>query len=249
MTLGSLIAQARKDAGFSIEDLAAKTNIRITVLREIEKDNFKNCGGDTYARGHIRNIAKKLGVSSAEFISMYEQEQVGETKSMQELLVENNVMRQPQENKKVSWKALVTISISSLAIVGVAQVIISNSSSTQDVRTPQAYTATTASEAASPSATATNSPAPTNTFSTGTGVEVKVSATRGKSWLFVSDYAGRTLFSGQLSLGETKVFTTDAQLDLKVGNAGGVDLVVNGKKVADIGASGEVVSVSYGVNS
>ena len=103
MTLGSLIAQARKDAGFSIEDLAAKTNIRITVLREIEKDNFKNCGGDTYARGHIRNIAKKLGIASAEFISIYEQEQVGETKSMQELLVENNVMRQPQENKKVSW--------------------------------------------------------------------------------------------------------------------------------------------------
>ena len=40
MSLGSLIAKARKDAGLSLEDLAAKTNIRISVLSEIEKDNF-----------------------------------------------------------------------------------------------------------------------------------------------------------------------------------------------------------------
>ncbi|MEI6552857.1 MAG: RodZ domain-containing protein [Actinomycetes bacterium] len=36
---------------------------------------------------------------------------------------------------------------------------------------------------------------------------------------------------------------------MKVGNAGGVDLTVNGKKVTSIGADGEVVSVSYGVDS
>jgi len=40
MSLGSLIAKARKDAGLSLEDLAAKTNIRINVLSEIEQDDF-----------------------------------------------------------------------------------------------------------------------------------------------------------------------------------------------------------------
>jgi cytoskeletal protein RodZ len=250
MTLGTLIAQARKSAGLSIEDLAAKTNIRITVLREIEMDNFVNCGGETYARGHVRNIASALDIDASEFINLYEQEQGGETKSMRELLVENNVMRQPEEGKKVSWKVLVTISMCSLAIVGVAQVIISNSPSTQNSRTSQAYTTTTKTSATpSPTSTVSKSPSPTNTFSTGTGVEVQVSATRGKSWLFVSDAQGHTLFSGQLSQGDTKVFTTDTQLALKVGNAGGIDLTVNGKKVAPIGGAGEVVSVSYGVNS
>jgi len=250
MTLGTLIAQARKDAGLSIEDLAAKTNIRITVLREIEKDNFVNCGGETYARGHIRNIATTLGKEPSEFIKLFEQEQGGETRSMQELLVENNVIRQSEEGKKVSWKVLVTISMCSLAIVGVAQVIISNSSSTPNARGTQAYTTTSNTSATpSPTSTVSNSPSPTNTFSTGTGVEVQVSATRGKSWLFVSDAQGRTLFSGQLTLGDIKVFTTDSQLALKVGNAGGVDLRVNGKKIEPIGVDGEVVSVSYGVNS
>ena len=40
MSLGSSIAKARKDAGLSLEDLAAKTNIRMSVLSEIEKNNF-----------------------------------------------------------------------------------------------------------------------------------------------------------------------------------------------------------------
>ncbi|CAB4602780.1 unannotated protein [freshwater metagenome] len=52
-----------------------------------------------------------------------------------------------------------------------------------------------------------------------------------------------------MSMGATKTFTSDTRLDLKVGNAGGVDLEVNGKKLSSIGPNGAVVSVSYGANS
>jgi hypothetical protein len=38
-------------------------------------------------------------------------------------------------------------------------------------------------------------------------------------------------------------------LNLKIGNAGGVDLSVNGKKIDSVGVDGQVVSVSYGVDS
>jgi hypothetical protein len=87
------------------------------------------------------------------------------------------------------------------------------------------------------------------TVSTGQGVEVILTATRAKSWLFVSDASGRVLFSGQVSTGVTKTFSSDQQLNLKVGNAGGVDLSVNGKKIDSLGSDGQVVSVSYGVDS
>jgi len=244
MSLGSLIAKARKDAGLSLEDLAAKTNIRISVLSEIEKDNFSHCGGETYARGHVRNIASILKVDQKEFIRLYEEEQGGEVRSMKDLLIENSVMRLPAEARKVSWKVLVMISVVSLFAVGIAQVVISNVN-TNDVvsAVPSASASPTAAE--SPSA----EPSAQNTFSTGTGVEVVINATRAKSWLFVSDDAGRVLFSGQIPRGAVKVFSSDSQLNLKVGNAGGVDLKVNGKKVAAIGIDGEVVSVSYGVDS
>ncbi|CAB4708719.1 unannotated protein [freshwater metagenome] len=254
MSLGSLIAKARKDAGFSIEELAAKTNIRATVLREIEGDNFKNCGGETYARGHVRNIAAVLRADSQEFIRTYEEEQGEEVRSIQQLLVDNNVMREPTQERRVSWKVLVMISVISLTVVGLAQIIISNTNTTNVVIVAPTASTTpsespTTSESPSSPATPTAQPSAQTSFSTGKGVEVRISAPRAKSWIYVSDTVGRTLFSGQLSLGAEMVFTSDTQLNLKVGNAGGVDLTVNGKKVPVIGANGAVVSVSYGVDS
>ena len=251
MSLGSMISKARKDAGLSIDDLSAATNIRGPLLREMEANNFSQCGGDTYARGHIRNIATKLNVDPQIFLTAYEDEQMHIDRSMQELLVENSVMREPSQTRKVSWKALATISVASLFVAGLAQIIISNDS------TPDIPAIIQESPTPSPSPETTGEVTPTEevsptdeaTISTGQGVEVIITATRAKSWLFVSDATGRTLFSGQIAVGVTKTFSSDQQLNLKVGNAGGVDLLVNGEKIDSLGVDGQVVSVSYGVDS
>ncbi len=251
MSLGSMITKARKDAGLSIDDLSAATNIRGTLLREMESNNFSQCGGETYARGHLRNIAIKLNVDPQDFLTAFENEQMHVDRTMQDLLVENNIMREPKEARKVSWKVLVTISIASLFVAGLAQIIVSNDSS-PDIPVAVEETATpTESPEATPVPTATEEVTPTEeaTVSTGQGVEVVINAVRAKSWLFVSDSSGRVLFSGQIAKGATKTFTTDAQLNLKIGNAGGVDLSVNGKKIDSVGVDGQVVSVSYGVDS
>ena len=247
MSLGSMITQARKSAGLSIDDLSASTNIRSSLLREMESDSFHNCGGETYARGHIRNIATKLGIDPQIFIAAFEEEQMQVDRSMRDLLVENSVMKQPEETRKVSWKVLATISVASLFVVGLAQIIISNTSSI-DIPAPIASNTATEDATASPEATV-STPTEEATISTGVGVELVITASRAKSWLFVSDATGRTLFSGQIARGGTKTFTTDVSLNVKIGNAGGVDLTVNGNKVDSIGGDGEVVSVSYGVDS
>ena len=244
MSLGSMISKARVDARLSIEDLSASTNIRIPLIREMEANNFSNCGGETYARGHIRNIAQRLGVDPQLFLSAFEAEHMQADRSMQDMLVETNAMKQPEESRKVSWKTLSSISVVSLLIVGLIQIIVSNTSSSE-IPKPVSSVSPTSTASATPEA----SPSDEATLSTGAGVEVVISASRAKSWLFVSDASGRTLFSGQISKGTTKTFTTDVSLNFKIGNAGGVDLVVNGKKVDSVGSDGEVVSLSYGVDS
>lgn len=248
MTLGLLIAKARKDAGCSIDELAGATNLRARLLREIEGDDFSHCGGNTYARGHVHNIAKALKADEKEFVRIFDEEQGTEKRTIRDLLVENSVMRTPDQKRKISWKALFVISVASLGIAGIAQIIISNISSIDSA--PPIF-GTSPSPTDTPAASVSASPQPTaqSSFSTGTGVSVMVSAARAKSWLFVSDASGRTLFSGEISAGSSLTFTTDARLDLKVGNAGGVDLQVNGEKTPSIGVDGAVVSVSYGVDS
>ena len=247
MSLGSMISKARKDAGLSIDDLSAATNIRGTLLRDMEANNFSQCGGETYARGHLRNIAIKLKVDPQIFLTAFEDEQMQVDRTMQDLLVENSVMREPKEARKVSWKVLVTISIASLFVAGLAQIIVSNDSA-PDIPVAVEESAT---PTASPEATTATEVVPTEepTVSTGQGVEVIINAVRAKSWLFVSDSSGRVLFSGQIPQGVTKTFSSDAQLNLKIGNAGGVDVSVNGKKIDSLGVDGQVVSVSYGVDS
>ena len=261
MTLGSLIVKAREGAALSIEDLAEVTSIRPSLLREIESNDFSHCGGQTYARGHIRNIAKRLDADETEFLRMYEEEQAIDKRTMHDLLVENNVMRKSETKRKISWKSLVVVSVASLGIAGVAQIVVSNIATVQNTgveiasaaETTSAQPTTDASASATASVGSTQSATPTpseqSSFSTGTGVMVVINAARAKSWIFVSDAVGRTLFSGQMSQGATKIFTSDTRLDLKVGNAGGVDLEVNGKKLSSIGPDGAVVSVSYGANS
>jgi len=255
MSLGSVIRQARIDAGLSIDDLSERTNIRAGLLKEIESDDFTKCGGETYARGHLRNIAPLLKMDAGVLLELYENEQSMQPRRIQEMLAENNVMTNPVDKKTISWKTLAGISLATLALLGAVQIIISNSktteiSSPEAVATESATAEPTNTSEAQPTPTATSTPTTVrDTYSSGTGVTVKVAATRGNSWLFVSDANGTTLYSGQIRSGQNLNFSSSTRVSLKVGNAGAVDISVNGKGAQQIGDDGEVITVSYGVTS
>jgi cytoskeletal protein RodZ len=255
MSLGSVIRQARIDAGLSVDDLSERTSIRAGLLKEIESDDFTKCGGETYARGHLRNIAPHIKMDSQLLLELFENEQSMQPRRIQEMLAENNVMTNPVDKKTVSWKTLAGISLSTLALLAAVQIIISNSKTTT-VTNPEVV----ASESASvkPSVTAEAQPTqssaatPTvarDTYSSGTGVSVSVTAVRGNSWLFVSDSNGTTLYSGQVRNGQKLNFSATTRISLKAGNAGAVDVSVNGKAAQQIGVDGQVVSLTYGVTS
>jgi cytoskeletal protein RodZ len=186
---------------------------------------------------------------------LYENEQSMQPRRIQEMLAENNVMTNPVDKKTISWKTLAGISLSTLALLAAVQIIISNSETTT-VSTPEVVASESAtaqpsepSEAApTPDSTAT----PTtvrDTYSSGTGVSVSVSAVRGNSWLFVSDSNGTTLYSGQVRNGQTLNFSATTRISMKAGNAGAVEVSVNGKAPEQIGSEGQVVSLTYGVTS
>ncbi len=259
MSLGSVIRQARIDAGLSIDDLSERTSIRAGLLKEIESDDFTKCGGETYARGHLRNIAPLLKMDAGVLLELYENEQSMQPRRIQEMLAENNVMTNPVDKKTISWKTLAGISLATLALLGAVQIIISNSKTTE-ISSPEAVATETAT--AEPTNTSEAQPTPTSTptatstpttvrdtYSSGTGVSVKVAASRGNSWLFVSDANGTTLYSGQIRSGQNLNFSSSTRVSLKVGNAGAVDVSVNGKSAQQIGDDGEVITVSYGVTS
>ncbi|GAA1992529.1 RodZ domain-containing protein [Catenulispora subtropica] len=69
--LGRRLALARQKAGLSIDEVAAATRIRPGMVREIEAGDLIHCGGDVYARGHVRAIAKCVGVDPEPLIEAH----------------------------------------------------------------------------------------------------------------------------------------------------------------------------------
>ena len=240
MSLGALITKSRTDARLSIEDLAKLTNIPATLLRDMENDNFKKCGGETYARGHLRNMAAKLGVEERIFLDLFETEVTAPAKPIRELLNENNVTMPYQEPKRISWKVLAAGSAAALVLFAGAQIIFSNTDTGNDpevIITTSATPSNSASESVTPSVAA--SPEIVE------GVKVELVASRGITWLYAANESGEVLFSGQVREGATKTFNAAKQVNLRVGNAGAVDISVNGKDVGSIGANREVVNLTY----
>ncbi|MBE8167798.1 MAG: DUF4115 domain-containing protein [Shewanella sp.] len=57
-TIGSLLKSARLAREFSIESVSKTLNLRMTIVNDIEADDFSNIGSSTYARGYIKNFAR-----------------------------------------------------------------------------------------------------------------------------------------------------------------------------------------------
>jgi hypothetical protein len=72
MSIGGTLAEARHEAGLTVADVSARTRIRQALIRDIEQDEFTSCGGDFYARGHIRAIAGVVGTDPRPLISEYD---------------------------------------------------------------------------------------------------------------------------------------------------------------------------------
>jgi hypothetical protein len=72
VSIGGTLAETRWRAGLTVAEVSARTRIREGLIRAIEQDEFDSCGGDFYARGHIRAIAEVVGADSRTLISEYD---------------------------------------------------------------------------------------------------------------------------------------------------------------------------------
>jgi transcriptional regulator with XRE-family HTH domain len=90
VSIGAALAQARQRAGLTVAQVSERTRIRETLIRRIERDDYSGCGGDFYARGHIRGIAKAVGADPGPLVEKYDavrrSPDVLSTVSLEELL-------------------------------------------------------------------------------------------------------------------------------------------------------------------
>jgi len=246
MTLGSTIRDAREAARISLESLSDSTSIRMGLLTEMEDNNFKHCGGDTYARGHLRNIANRIGLNPQILLDLYDDQHSTEKRAMQDLLVENNIMQVPREKKTISWKVPALISVTVLFVIASAQIVTSNQSSSP-APAPTVSSSKSAAPAPTPSQSAATTesaaPAPAVTSKSGP-VSLTLVASRGNSYIHII-VDGKTAEKGSMFQGETKSFTGKNVVSIYLSNPAGLDLTLNGKQLPPLGGQNEEVRRTF----
>jgi cytoskeletal protein RodZ len=248
MTLGRTIRDAREAASVSLESLSDATSLRMGLLSEMESNNFKHCGGDIYARGHLRNIAAIIGLNPQILIDLYNEEHAIESQRIHDSLVDNNVIQVPREKKSLSWKVPAVTSVAILLIIAVVQIVMSNQSPSP-VATPSVSATASASASATPSTTPSATPtasavaAPSATTTHGP-VSLVISASRGNSYIdiFVD---GKEVEKGSIFQGESKTYKGSAVISVYFSNPAGLDVTFNGKLLAPLGGQNEEVRRTF----
>jgi len=247
VSLGETIASARSEAGLTHEQVSEQTRIRATVIRAIENDDFVLCGGDVYARGHLRSIAHVVGLDPEPLVAEYDAEHTANVPTVAEVFEAETITQ--RRRRGPNWSAVMAAAL--VAAVGLVAVQVFRADSDGSRSTTTAADPAASISEAPTVETPEPSDSPTQIAEAPPeGVVLKISATPGgSSWIQVSDGGDAVLYSATLGPGQSKTFRDDKELKVLVGNAAGVDLVVNGTDLGSPGASGEVVRFTFTPNS
>ncbi|MEU3664033.1 RodZ domain-containing protein [Streptomyces sp. NPDC032940] len=247
-TVGRALQQARIAAGLTVDDISSATRVRIAIVHAIEADDFAPCGGDVYARGHIRTLAKAVRLDPAELLARYDADHGGRPAPTPAApLFEAERIR--PERRGPNWTAAMVAAI--VAVIGFVGFTFVKGG---DDGGSEASVAEGAQPTAGKSATASArpkkpaDPKPTDSAIAAAPrdkVTVKVSATDGRSWISAKDHSGRLLFDGLLKQGDSKTFQDNEKVNLVLGDAGAIELFVNGKKIEDDFQPGAVERLTY----
>lgn len=246
MSVGLLLRQARESVGMSIEELSEITSVRRKVLNDLENDIFDSSGGLAYARGHIRIIAKALHANSDLLVEEFNMMNQDFNRPMIELLSENHVTPVLRKESRVSFNLMAKAAAVIVALLIAIPTAASFIHSPKKVA-PKAPTSNSSTQSSGTTSTTGNAPAGSTAVATKSSpVAVVISANTGSTWLAVSDSSGAQLFSGMLARGTSRSFDDSQLINLTIGNAGAVDLNVNGKDSGTPGTTGEVLHLQFG---
>ncbi|MFE9708096.1 helix-turn-helix domain-containing protein [Streptomyces sp. NPDC005930] len=247
-TVGRALQQARIAAGLTVDDITTATRVRIAIVHAIEADDFAPCGGDVYARGHIRTLAKAVGLDPAELLAQFDAEHGGRpAPTAAAPLFEAERIR--PERRGPNWTAAMVAAI--VAVIGfVGFSFVKGGDSGGNEASIAEGAQPSSGESASPSAKPEKPAAPKPSDSAiaaapADKVTVKVTAIGGRSWISAQDHNGRQLFDGTLQQGDSKTFQDNEKVKLVLGDAGAIELYVNGKKIEDDFQPGAVERLTY----
>jgi cytoskeletal protein RodZ len=227
VSIGEDLAQARHRAGLTVREVSQQTRIRETLIRAIEHDDYCGCGGDFYARGHIRAIARAVGADPVPLIAEYDAaHHLPQPATAADLPGPVRPVR-IREPRPLHWAAVLGVAL--LAAAGLAAyhlLAASHHPAAGHAATgpgpPAAIHRHGHRASAAPAAT---TPAPVPYAHT---VAIHLRAAE-DCWVEFTTPGGRRLFQVVVAGGTAKRWRFRHAVDMRLGNPGGIKLRIDGK--------------------
>jgi cytoskeletal protein RodZ len=235
VSVGDALAQARGQAGLTIAQVSQQTCIRETIIRGIERGDFSACGGDFYARGHIRSIARVVGLDPEELVREYDAIHGAPHAITAADVFEPSTPIRLKERRSANWSVVMVLVLAVVLGYGVFRLV--------DHGSPSRPLASGTHPKASKSPA--SSPSPTPAAAHRRRLTIRLTATQ-DCWVQFTKPHGQFLFQAYVLSGSTRTWHFKHAVSMQIGNPGGIVLTVNGKDLGHPGTYGQPVTLNFG---
>ena len=264
-SVGETLRRERLRTGLDLERISEDTKISVRMLELIEGDRFDKLPGGVFAKSFVRQYARAVGADEEELVRELERTLEPEPAPLpraEEIARAQPEFRMPRVPQFGGAASRLRPSSSLPALALVVLVIMACSAAytwwTRPRQAPSApapapvRTAQTAEKKPEPAppaaAPAEAEPSPPLSVPSVPAAQTEAGAltialtAEEPTWVRATAN-GKVVFSGILQPNETKSLSAAETMTLRVGNAGGVAISLNGKSIPALGPKGQVRTV------
>lgn len=247
-SVGAVLRSERESQHREVAEIADALCITHRYLRAIEADDVKSLPGVFFYKSFVKQYAAMLRMDDAKLQSGIEALTSVYAEPAEPLPPADSILA--EANRRYFSNPRIGLSMATLAAVVLAcsgfyswwtKPAHAASHVATTARAPQVSMVRPTAEVAA------DVPALNVTTTTGADgikhVVLNLSA-KEKTWLSITS-EGKSIFSGVLEASQTKTLTALEAATMMVGNAGGIEVELNGKPIGPIGKSGQVVRVRF----
>lgn len=251
MEIGNQLRETRLAKGLTLQDVEEATKIRVKYIDALEKEQFDLLPGKVYVIAFLRNYARFLGINDDDLVQQFkainakpaDEEVLGSNKEKEKThykrVKKQNAEKASKYRKQKS--RISTFLIAAVAVILVAAIALYQNYNGEPDSNSKPQAVQNQNDNQNPS----ENPEPDrNADVKPSGVELTLNVTDAQCWMLVN-VDGQTTFSGIANPGETKTYTGQESIYVKLGNAGAVDVVVNGENIGKLAPLGQVVEREF----
>jgi cytoskeleton protein RodZ len=241
--LGDRFRAAREARGLSLSDVSEQIRIRSVYLAAIEDENWKAIGAAVYVRGFLRTYARFLGLDPEEVVTAFN----GAVRPSEEAAPAPLPSRE-RPSKRGSLMVWIAAAVAMVLVAYVFYNALTMRREAAPIASQSAAASPLPSIVASPSgarlaASPVSSAQPSAPGGSADGPKSLALVLSAPSWLRVT-VDGSVSMEGTFPAGTSKTFHGKNAL-VRIGNAGGVEIYVNGKDVGKLGRLGDVAERAF----